>query len=355
MASEKKKKKPFFTWMLILGAFAARETQEAYHSHDFYFTATGSSGSFLDFIVITVVDDVQLCSYHKEKHQVVMKEAWMYQALGASEIAQKQQKLLDLEKNFQWAFKNLIKNQTKSEKNHTLQVFVNCEVDKDIQVSSHFQFALDGEDFCQMVEEPGHWVATKPEAQHFKFLWDSPFWKRRVKHYIQEDCIDSMNKVLQYSSMRENVPPEVTVSRHDAPDGRVTLSCRATGFYPRSILLYWEKDGELGVWGQESSSGTLPNADATFYLQVTLELPSGVPGTGYTCVVEHSELETPATFPVPGKPYMERTLVMALSILAVIILVLSCAGAFIRWKKRKTGITNQLEGPFPSPPAIPLQ
>ncbi|XP_020856862.1 zinc-alpha-2-glycoprotein-like isoform X2 [Phascolarctos cinereus] len=315
MASEKRKKS-LFTWMLILGCFAARNTQADYHIHDFHFTAIGTRSSLLSLIVISSVDNVQLCYYSKQNHQVVMKKPWMYQALGAKEIEQKQKKLISLEKSFIWAFKNLIKNETNIEKNHTLQVFVDCTMDQDIQVSNHFQFALDGEDFCQMDEQLGHWVAMKPEAQRFKPLWDNAFWNRLVKHYIQEDCVDSMKKILQYSSMRENVPPQVTVFRHDAPDGRVTLFCRATGFYPRSIVLHWERDGTLGVWGQESSSGTLPNADATFYLQVTLELPPGDPGTGYTCVVEHSELETPAMFP---------------------------------------GMSSHLEGPLPSPPEIPLQ
>ncbi|XP_068923878.1 zinc-alpha-2-glycoprotein-like [Petaurus breviceps papuanus] len=339
MASQKRKKS-FFTWMLTLGCFAVRNTQEAHHNHDFHFTAIGTTRSLLNLIVISSVDDVQLCHYNKQNQQVVMKKAWMYQALGAKEIERKQKKLISLEKNFSWAFRNLIKNETRSEKNHTLQVFVDCELDKDIQVSSQFQFALDGEDFCRMDEQLGHWVAMKPEAQRFKPLWDSALWNRLVKHYIQEDCINSMKKILQYSRMRENVPPDVTVSRHDAPDGRVTFFCRATGFYPRSIMLHWEKDGALGAWGQESSSGTLPNADATFFVQITLELPPSDPGTGFTCVVEHSELGTPAIFPVPGKPSMERPWAMVLSIIAVIILVLSCAGAFITWKKRKTGMRS---------------
>ncbi|XP_027701950.1 zinc-alpha-2-glycoprotein-like isoform X2 [Vombatus ursinus] len=327
----------------------------AYHSHDFHFTAIGTRRSLLSLTVISSVDDVQLCYYNKQNQQVVMKKPWMYQALGAKEIEQKQKKLISLEKSFIWAFKNFIKNETNSEKNHTLQVFVDCALDKDIQVSKHFQFALDGEDFCRLDEQLGHWVAMKPEAQRFKPLWDNAFWNKLVEHYVQEDCIDGMKKILQYSSMRENVPPDVTVSRHDAPDGRVTLFCRATGFYPRSIMLHWERDGALGVWGQESSSGTLPNADATFYLQVTLELPLNDPGTGYTCVVEHRELETPGIFPVPGKPSTERPWAMVLSITAVIILVLSCAGTFITWKKRKTGMSSHLEGPSPSPPEIPLQ
>ncbi|KAM9063024.1 zinc-alpha-2-glycoprotein-like [Sarcophilus harrisii] len=353
MASQKRKKS-FFSWMFILGGFAVRDTLAAHHSHDFHFTAIGRATSLLNFTVISSVDDVQLCYYNKQDQQVVMKKAWMYEALGAAEIERKQKKLISLEKTFQWAFRSLIKNET--EKTHMLQVFVDCEVDRDVQVSSHFQFALDGEDFCQMDEQLGHWVAMKPEAQRFKPLWDSALWKRQVKHFLQEDCVDSMTKVLQYSSMRENVPPEVTVSRHDAPDdGRVTLFCRATGFYPRSITLHWEREGALGVWGQESSSGILPNADATFYLRVTLELPPSDPGTGYTCVVEHSELETPAVFPVPGKPPMERPWTIVLSTAAVIILVLSCAGAFIIWKKRKAGISSQLEGSFLSCPAIPLQ
>ncbi|XP_020856824.1 class I histocompatibility antigen, F10 alpha chain-like [Phascolarctos cinereus] len=326
-------------------------SQLAYHSLEMCFTAVGTTKSLLDFTMVSSMDGVQGSFYDKKDQQLVIKEAWVSQALGAHYIEEKRQKLVYSEINFLWALQNWIQSDTKGEDNHTVQFWHDCHLDGDIHVSSHFWYAVDGEAFCGVDEQLKHWVAMKPEAECFRPFWEVIFPYKKIKHYMQEDCVEPLRKVLQYSSIRENVPPDVTVSRQDAPDGRATLFCRATGFYPRSIMLHWEKDGALGVWGQESSSGTLPNADSTFYLQVTLELPLNDPGTGYTCVVQHSELETPGIFPVPGKPTMKRPRAMALSILAIVILIPSCAAAFNTWKKRKTGTTSQghVEGPLPLP------
>ncbi|XP_027717033.1 zinc-alpha-2-glycoprotein-like [Vombatus ursinus] len=222
------------------------------------------------------------------------------------------------------------------QENHTIQLFTNCEVDNDIQMDSHIGFAIDGEDFIKFDDQRDCWAVMKPGAKCFRTTAESSFGIKMREKSIKQYCVNMMRIILLYSSMQENVAPEVTVSRHDAPDGRVTLNCTATGFYPHSIQLHWDKGGQLGVWGQESSSGTLPNADSTFHLQITLELPPGDSETGCTCVVEHSKLQAPTVYPVPEKPTVRRPWVMALVLLTVIILVLSCAGAFITWKKKKT-------------------
>ncbi|XP_051829472.1 HLA class I histocompatibility antigen, alpha chain F-like [Antechinus flavipes] len=218
------------------------------HRKEDRFIAVGTRHSLFNFTVVHVIDDVQVCSYHKEDEQLVFNEAWVTEALGKDYIEYKKKALLRAQMDFSWFFRLLIQNDTQNE-----------------------------------------------------------------------------------------IAPEVTVTRHDAPDGRVTFNCIATGFYPRSIQLLWKKDEQLGVWGQESSSGTLPNADSTFYLQITLELPPGDSGTGYSCVVEHTKLQKPAVYPVPEKPSVKRPWGMALGLLTIIMLVLGCVGAFIIWKKKKTG------------------
>ncbi|XP_068923416.1 class I histocompatibility antigen, F10 alpha chain-like [Petaurus breviceps papuanus] len=226
---------------------------------------------------------------------------------------------------------------------HTLQLFADCELEDDIQVDHHVHLAWDGEDLFRRDEQQGYWIFLKPLGYMLKPAVESAFLDSMRKHYMQEYCLDIMRKILRHSRIKENVPPEVTVSRHDALDGTVTLSCTATGFYPHFILLNWEKGYEHAIWGKESSSGTLPNADGTFYLKVTLELMPGNPGIGYTCVVEHRELKTPAMYPVPGKPTKEKSWAMALAIMTVVILGVSCALVFITRKEKKTGMYMRRE------------
>ncbi|XP_036604602.1 H-2 class I histocompatibility antigen, alpha chain-like [Trichosurus vulpecula] len=362
MENKRRRREAFTYWLLMLSVFALSEIQaeenktsqaqdpthvekspeghktlQGHHRHEGQYIAVGTKHSVFNFTLIHIIDDVHVCAFDKQSKQLVFNEAWIAKALGRDFIEEKKEAILNVQLIFRWLFRAIVQNDTKSEKNHTLQLFADCDVDNDIEIGSHIRFAVDGEDFMKIDDQTNDWTVMKPEAERFQSLAKSNLGSNIREKAMKKYCFGMMRTILHYSSMKENVAPEVTVSRHDAPDGRVTFNCTATGFYPRSIQLHWEKDGQLGVWGQESSSGTLPNADSTFYLQISLELPLGDSGTGYTCVVQHSKLQIPAVYHVPEKPTVKRPWVMALGLLIVIILVLSCAGAFIIWKKKKTG------------------
>ncbi|XP_074141084.1 zinc-alpha-2-glycoprotein-like [Sminthopsis crassicaudata] len=357
-----RRRESFTCWLLMLGVFGLNELQaeenktslaqdpthvdknpeepktlKGYHRHEGQFIAMGTKHHLFNFTIIHVIDDVQACSYDKQGTQTIFNKAWITEALGKDYIKHKKEVNLSTQTYFNWLLKFLIRNDTKSDENHIIQLFADCELDNDIEIGSHVKFAMDGEDFIKTDDQDNHWTVMKPEAESFKSLAESNLGAKMREKAMKKYCFDMMRKILQYSNMKENVAPEVIVSRHDAPDGGVTFNCIATGFYPHSIQLHWEKGGQLGVWGQESSSGILPNADSTFYLHITLELPPGDSGTDYSCVVEHIKLQKPAVYPVPEKPPVKRPWGMALGLLTVIMLVLGCAGAFIIWKKKKTG------------------
>ncbi|XP_072493161.1 zinc-alpha-2-glycoprotein-like isoform X1 [Notamacropus eugenii] len=325
-------------WLLILGIFALRKTQAAHHKFVGQFTAVGTSTkSVWELNGIIFIDDIELGSYNNTHQQIVVKIPWVSKLMGIDYITQMRNLLVDHEQHLHWMMHYLAKNDTNPNRNHTGQLLADCEIDKDITVKSHIHLIWDGEEYYRIDEEVGHWEHLKPEFKRYHHVLDSPFWTDIRKRYMNKYCVDLMKKIVGYSSLRENVPPEVTVSRHVNPESSIILSCTATGFYPQSILLRWEKNGKLGVWGKETSTGILPNMDNTFYLQVTLQLPSEDPGMGYNCVVEHIELKTPVVYPVPQKPTRKKPWVIALGILLAVILLLSCAGAFITWKKRKSG------------------
>nr|AJT46733.1 MHC class I antigen [Monodelphis domestica] len=309
---------------------------QGHHRLEGEFIAVGTRHSLFNFTIIHVIDDVLVCTYDKGNKQTVFNGAWITRALGKDFTENKKEFNLSAETYFRWLLSFFIKKDTKSNKNHTIQLYGECELDNDIYIGSQIQFAVDGEDFIRTNDKMEHWIVTKPEAEHFRTIAESTLGVNLRKKVMKHYCAEMIRKILHYSNLKENVAPEVTVSRHDVSDGRVAFNCTATGFYPRSIMMRWEKGGQLGVWGQESSSGTLPNADSTFYLQITLELPPGDSGAGYACVVEHNKLQAPAVHPVPEKPTERRSWVLVLGLLTAIILVLSCSGAFILWNK-KTG------------------
>nr|XP_020856856.1 zinc-alpha-2-glycoprotein-like [Phascolarctos cinereus] len=331
-----RRKGPFSPLLLILGAQAFMGIQAAHHKHEVQFTVVGTGNSLLDLTMVDFVDDMQVFLYDKQNSQLMAKEAWISQVLGAKFREKTQQKLIDHEKSFLWFLKKLRLNDTNSDKNITLQLFVVCEPQRDSDIGNQIKIAVDGEDFCWL-DEIGQWFFMMPEAESFKPILMSTFWANQKAYYMQEYCYGIMKKILQHSSRKKNVPPEVTVLYREAVDGIIVLSCSATGFYPSCILLHWQKGRDIIAAGKQSSSSTLPNADGTFYQRIIIELPPGDPGTNYDCVVDHIELGTPKVFPVPGKPPKKRTWTVTLSILGVVIFVLSCAMSFIQWKKTNTG------------------
>ncbi|XP_068960301.1 patr class I histocompatibility antigen, A-2 alpha chain-like, partial [Petaurus breviceps papuanus] len=257
-------------WLLILGIFALRQTQAGHHRHVGQFTAVGTIHSLLEINGISFMDDVELGTYNNPPQKINIKIPWIFEAIGFDYITQKRHLLVEHEQHFHWFIQYLAKNDTNDKgRNHTVQLLADCEIDNDIKIKSHIHLIWDGEEYYRIEEEDGHWESLKPEVNKYQHIVESPFWTDLRKRYMNEYCVGLMRKITGYKRLKDNVPPEVTVSPHVNPEGSTILSCTARGFYPQSILLRWEKDGKLGVWGKETSSGILPNMDNTFYLQVT--------------------------------------------------------------------------------------
>ncbi|XP_074089766.1 class I histocompatibility antigen, F10 alpha chain-like [Macrotis lagotis] len=315
------------------------------HSLEIQLTVMASPGVPADIFLNGCLDDHLIISFDSFSKDLIFKLDRVSAPMQNFLVQQNRKELLRVQAEVDKILKERTQYYNWTEGTHTGQALMRCETDKGILVNSQMGVAFDGEDVCQLDVKKGQWIVIKPEAEDFCPFQKDPFWIKAIR----EDCTFFLKLLLQIVHLKEKTPPEVTVSRHHTPDGRIIFSCLATGFYPRSILLLWEKDGELGMWGHEQSSGTLPNSDATYYLHVTLELPSGDTGKGYACLIEHSELEKPTVYPVPEETRRERLWVMVLSSLAAAVLVLSSLAAFIIWKKKKTGGTplSQLECSFP--------
>ncbi|XP_075770741.1 uncharacterized protein LOC142823523 isoform X8 [Pelodiscus sinensis] len=131
------------------------------------------------------------------------------------------------------------------------------------------------------------------------------------------------------------VPPEVSVSRRDAPHGPVTLSCRASGFYPRPIHLFWVRDGG-DVLAETSSSGILPLADGTYHTQSSLEIGPRPDGPRYACRVEHSSLPAPVLVWAPEKGPLPPG-VLAAIVLAVLGLAGAAGAGVWLWRRKSAG------------------
>ncbi|XP_037387496.1 BOLA class I histocompatibility antigen, alpha chain BL3-7-like [Pygocentrus nattereri] len=84
------------------------------------------------------------------------------------------------------------------------------------------------------------------------------------------------------------VPPEASLFQKDSSSPVV---CHATGFFPKAVMISWQKDGE-DLHEDVELRETLPNQDGTFQKRSVLTvLPEELNRNQYSSVVHHSSLQ----------------------------------------------------------------
>ncbi|XP_060798521.1 class I histocompatibility antigen, F10 alpha chain-like isoform X2 [Neoarius graeffei] len=180
---------------------------------------------------------------------------------------------------------------------HTLQRLYGCEIDDDGTVRGYDQLGYDGDDFISLDLKSVTWTAAKPQAVITKNKLDATGTAHADKHYLENRCIEWLQKYVSYSReiLERKVRPEVSVfQKHSSPE----VVCHATGFFPKSVNITWQKDGEDVYVGVELSE-TLPNHDGSFQKRSVLKVPAeALQKHNYTCVVQHSSLQEEIVMPV---------------------------------------------------------
>uniref|UniRef100_A0A8C0IW54 Ig-like domain-containing protein n=1 Tax=Chelonoidis abingdonii TaxID=106734 RepID=A0A8C0IW54_CHEAB len=172
---------------------------------------------------------------------------------------------------------------------HTLQLHVNCVLDGDTPVRGQFHFAFDGQDFLILERNQSAWVPLAPEASNEMHFWDAGHtWTLFAREFLQEECVDTLRSLLRggMEALGRQVPPGISVTYRDTPQGAATLCCHARGFYPRPIRVSWVRDGAQ-ILPPMDASRFLPHADSTYQIRQSLEIPQRW-GHSYACQVPHS-------------------------------------------------------------------
>ncbi|XP_030202560.1 major histocompatibility complex class I-related gene protein isoform X2 [Gadus morhua] len=278
------------------------------HSLQYFYTASSGLPTFPEFVVVGMVDGVQMVYDDNNTQRVVLKQAWMEQVIRDDPSYLERSNGLSL--GSQQAFKDNIRTLKKrfNQKGgaHVYQEMYGCEWDdEDGSTDGYDHFGYDGEDFIELDLKYMTWVAPVQEAVTTKRKWDqNRGYNEQQKHYYTKQCVDWLKKYLSYgkSTLQRTVRPRVSLLQR-SPSSPVV--CHATGFYPDRVVVFWRRDGQE-LHEQVDPGEVLPNHDGTFQVSVDLNL-TAVPQEDwgrYECVVQLKGIEDIST---PLDPALIRT------------------------------------------------
>ncbi|KAB5528260.1 hypothetical protein PHYPO_G00138240 [Pangasianodon hypophthalmus] len=305
------------------------------HSLQYIYTAV-TGINFPEFTAVGQVDGEQFSYYDSNIRRETPKTEWI-QKINAedpdywSRNTQKQQGAQEVYRvNVATAMQRF--NQTKGV--HTWQRMYGCELDDDGTTRGYSQWGYDGEDFVSFDLETLTYTAAKSQAVITKHKWDNnPGATVARKNYLENICIEWLKKYVSYGreTLERKVRPEASVLQKHSPSPEVV--CHATGFFPKAVVISWQKDGEE-VQEDVELRETLPNQDGSFQKRSILTVPAEeLQKHTYTCVIQHSSLEKELVLPVrDGAP-----IAIIVAVVAALVALVAVVAGIVVWKKKNSG------------------
>ncbi|XP_036371590.1 major histocompatibility complex class I-related gene protein-like [Megalops cyprinoides] len=321
--------------------------------HVFKACVTGSTGvrDLPEFVAVPSLDDEMVAYFDSKTRKIEIRLKWVLDKMNNS------QKYIDFYSvMLNFGIADLINNLQFTMKLyghsggiHTLQLMVGCEVNVDGKAGEFIKFGYDGEDFTSLDISTLTWIAHSPQAVIFNSDWNNrPEVARLWKGYLDIQCYDLLQEAVDVGReiLERKVPPEVSLLRRD-PSSPVT--CLATGFFPKGIVVSWQKDGE-DLHEDVELLETLSNEDGTFQTRSRLTVsPADLKEHKFSCIVDHSSLEKNIIKPVSEEEIKtnqdpENSLPVDIIIAVVLAVLLVAIAAFAwYWKFRMRRGANMSE------------
>ncbi|KAM8884591.1 major histocompatibility complex class I-related gene protein-like isoform 5-T6 [Synchiropus picturatus] len=344
--------------LVLLFLLEIHAAAAVFHSMRYFYTGSSGVPNFPEFVIVGLVDDVQILRYDSNSRRAEAKQDWMNQ------FNTDDPHYLEREtENFfsaQLEFKNNIGvvkqrfNQTGGV--HTYQRMFGCEWDDETgEVRGYRQDAYDGEDFITFDLKTLTWIAAMPQAVITKHKWDcDEGLNKQQQYYLTQYCPEWLKKYVNYgkSRLQRTELPRVALLQKKPTS---PIVCHATGFYPAGAVLFWTKDGEE-LHEDVDMVEVLPNPDGTFQMRAELRLSDPSVDWGrYSCVFQLAGVKEDVVTPLrkediwtnmsPGEPDLNLGLIVGAVVAAVVVLGLMVAGFFV-CRRRTANNTSEEDLPL---------
>ncbi|CAI5686329.1 unnamed protein product [Oreochromis niloticus] len=275
----------FISVLVLLGTglMVSSETHSLHYIYTAFSKPVGLPGIH-EFTAMGLLDD-RMIDYFDSEHQAkVPKQEWMRERLPADYWDKGTQSRKSKQQWFKISIGILMERmrQNHSDSTHVLQWMLGCEGETQPNgtlrfVSGMNKYAYDGNDFLSFDDKNRVWVTPIKEALHTKMKWDNDQVLREyTKGYLENECMDWLSKFVKYKQqqLKTESPPEVFLfAKKVKVESNLILTCLATGFYPKDIIVKIRRNGRvLTADDGLTSSGVLPNNDETFQRRDHVEI-----------------------------------------------------------------------------------
>ncbi|KAM9496830.1 uncharacterized protein Hap1MRO34_002409 [Clarias gariepinus] len=295
------------SWPLLSGI-----TKKLKSEHSLFYTYTALSKplnlpGIYDFIAMGLLDDRELDYYDSQTQTKVPKQNWMREKMPADYWEKGTQSRRSKEQWFKVNMDILIDRMRHNKTDlHVLQWRHGCVVEEGSDGRLTFvrgvdEYGYDGDDFLSFDEVNSRWIALVPAAEPTKKKWDDvAILNQYTKGYLEKECVDWLTMFIEYGKeeLRKQSPPEAYIffKKSVTDPSKLTLTCMATGFYPKDVEMNIRKLRTTLPEHLVTSSGIRPSGDGIYQLRKSVEIIDKDKDL-YDCYVSHNALQTPILTP----------------------------------------------------------
>ncbi|ROL52783.1 H-2 class I histocompatibility antigen, K-D alpha chain [Anabarilius grahami] len=248
-----------------------------------------------------LLDDTQIDYYNSKDQRTIPTQHWMKENLQVDYWEKGTQSRNSKERWFHLSLKNLMDRMKHNESDlHVLQRRIGCEIKKqgnELNFSKGIdEYGYDGEDFLAFDDKESQWVAPVDEALPTKRKWDNePILNQYIKGYLEKECVDWLNKYREYADKElRNGYVHIFAKRSIRDETKLKLTCMATGFYPKDVMMFIRKNHTSLPEDEIESTEIRTNHDGSFQMRKSVEINEEEEDE-YDCFVSHKSIKEAIT------------------------------------------------------------